>query len=235
MISILMPVYNTNSYDLHNSIDSCLEQTFKNFEIIIVNNSSNLDETIKTLDHYSANNKIKIFNCERHFDEKNISNALNCGLEKCSYDLVARMDSDDIMLPERLEKQYAYMLENSNVDILGTQIIINNLNITNHPLVITNKIAANSTWFLNHPTVLYKKQKIIDIGGYKNKPSYIVEDLELWFRCLTNGLVIHNLPEVLLKYNFNNNNETKKTEKMNNYHDYFNQIIKNFRDNNDIS
>ena len=234
MISILMPVYNTEPNDLEKSIQSCLNQTFINYELVIVNNQSDRVETLEVLEKYKTNKIIKVIDCPRQQDHKNISIALNYGLNFCNYELVVRMDSDDVMTSDRLEKQYYYLASNPEVDILGGQIIINNDIKTNHPRIVTKQFAAFSTWFLNHPTIMFRKSKIINIGGYKSKPKYIAEDHELWLRCLTNNYIIHNIPDVILYYKYHNNNETNKTQNMENYHYYMNEIINEFRVKNDI-
>ena len=234
MISILMPVYNTEKEDLIKSIESCLAQTINNYEIVIVDNGSDKEETIQVLDKYKSVDKIKVINCERKEEHKNFSLALNHGLKNCNYDLVARMDSDDVMVSTRLEKQYSYFLSNPDVDILGGQIIINNSNVTNHPHIVTKQIGAYSGWFLNHPTVMYKKQKIINVGGYRSKPIHIAEDYELWLRCLTNNFVIHNLPDVVVYYKYHDLNLTNKTQKMDNYYQYLKQVGEEYRIQNDI-
>lgn len=234
MISILMPVYNTDPNDLEKSIESCLNQTFTNYELIIVDNESDNSGTINIINKYKNNKTIKIVYCQREQESKNISVALNYGLTFCNYELVARMDSDDIMTQDRLKKQYEYFSKNPEVDVLGGQIIINNKDRTNHPKIITKNYAAFSTWLLNHPAVMFRKSKIMNIGAYKSKPKYIAEDYELWLRCLTNNYVLHNMPDVVLYYKYHNNNETSKTQNMQHYYDYMDQIINEFRVKNDI-
>ena len=234
MITILMPVYNTEKEDLEKSIESCLLQTFQDYELLIVDNYSDNEETISTLEKFKSNKKINIIKCERKQDHKNLSIALNLGLINSKHELIARMDSDDIMSPTRLEKQIKYFLDNPDVDILGGQIIINNSKVTNHPKVITKNFAAFSTWFLNHPTVMFKRKKIIDAGGYRSKPIYIAEDLELWLRCLTKNYIIHNLPDVLVNYKYTDSNLTNKTQNMQNYYSFLNQIMIEYRNQNDI-
>ena len=134
MISVLMPVYNTNPSFLREAIDSCLFQTIEDYEIVIVDNDSTDKQTIEILGEYSSQNKISIYKCKREDDKNNISMALNMGLKNCNYSLVARMDSDDIMFHDRLEKQIDYMDKNPEVDILGAQIkVFPNNYTTNHP------------------------------------------------------------------------------------------------------
>ena len=88
MISVLIPVYNTNPDFLKQCLDSCLYQTIEDYEIVIVNNGTTNKETLDILSQYSKEDKIKLFNCPREEGKKNLSIALNYGLEKCKFELV---------------------------------------------------------------------------------------------------------------------------------------------------
>jgi glycosyltransferase involved in cell wall biosynthesis len=202
MISVLIPVYNTKKEDLIECIDSVFEQTFTNFELILIDNESTNEDTIKILSLMAEQPRIKVFKCERQFGKKNLSVALNYGLQKCNFNLVARMDSDDIMLPERLQKQYEYMTDHPEVDILGTQLktMFEPQTTTQHPKYIPNFFYKCSTFFLSHPTVMFKKDKILSLGGYQESPDFIPEDYILWARALKAGMVIHNLTDTLVYY-----------------------------------
>jgi len=219
MISVLMPVYNTKSDYLFEAIKSTLFQSIANYEVIVVDNESTNKDTLHVLNNFSNNEKVKIFKCLRQEGRNNISIALNHGLNQCKYDLVARMDSDDIMLYDRLEKQFNYMTENIDVDILGAQIkVFPDGYVTNHPKIITNDIALNSSWFLNHPTIVYRKDKILDIGGYSDIPEHGAEDYKLWMTAFRSGLVIRNMPDVVLHYRSHGQNLTRKREKHQSYY-----------------
>ena len=203
MISVLMPVYNTSKQFLVSSLESCLNQTVNDYEIVVIDNGSSNDDTISILHEYSAKHaKVKVYKCPRQPDKKNLSVALNYGLTKCEYNLVARIDSDDLMTPDRLEKQLLYMRKNPDIDILGGQIfILQQRSITRHPPVITKKTPLQIHWFINHPTVMYRRDKILEIGGYKEVPVHFAEDYELWLRALTHGLQMRNLNEIIVHYN----------------------------------
>lgn len=220
MISILIPVYNTEPLFLQECFESCLAQTIQDYEIVVVNNGTSNPTTNKLLDAYSKKSeKFKILDCDRQPNKKNLSIALNYGLRNCKYNLVARMDSDDVMLPDRLEKQRKFLLEHSDVGVLGGQIKINpGGHVTNHPTNITKEVALSSFWFINHPTVMYRKDKILSIGGYKESPELFAEDYELWIKCLINNIKIKNLSDTLVNYRSHGNNLTKLTEKDPNYY-----------------
>ena len=124
MISILIPVYNTPANYLKDCLESCITQSFPDYEIVVVDNGSTNLETLDILNFYKLQKKINLFHCPRKKQKKNLSIALNYGLKKCKYNLVARMDSDDVMLKNRLKLQYDYFFKNKEVDILGGQIRI---------------------------------------------------------------------------------------------------------------
>jgi glycosyltransferase involved in cell wall biosynthesis len=219
MISVLIPVYNTPPLFLRECLESCLDQTIQDYEIVVVNNGTNNPATNSVLSAYNKNKKFKIFDCERQTDKKNLSIALNYGLQHCKYNLVARMDSDDVMIPDRLEKQRNFMLENPAVDVLGGQIHVSpDGYITNHPANVTKEIALGSFWFINHPTVMYRRDKILSIGGYKEYPELFAEDYELWVKCLINNIKIKNLPDTLVNYRSYGGNLTRLTETDPNYY-----------------
>ena len=200
-VSVLMPVYNTNPEHLKESIESVLNQTYQEFELVIVNNSSNSEKTLEVLEKYKSNPKVSVYDCEREEEKKNLSVALNLGISKTKYDLIARIDSDDNMLPERLEKQVKYMNENPNVSILGTQLVnMSSKKETSHPEDIHEFYYFENTHILNHPTVMFRKQDIVEVGGYPESPDKIPEDFILWTKALRAGKKIRNLSEVLVEY-----------------------------------
>lgn len=218
MISVLIPVYNTPAKFIRESINSSLKQTINDYEIIIVDNGSTSEETKTALSEYLDNDKVSIFHCEQQDGKNNISIALNLGLSKCNYEFVARMDSDDIMFHDRLQKQLDFMNKNPDADIIGAQIKVFPDNyVTRHPKIITNEIAKNSSWFINHPTVMFKKSKILEIGGYSDTPEFAAEDYVLWMTAIRSGLKIMNMPDTVLSYRSHGNNLTRKREKQQGY------------------
>lgn len=206
MISILIPVFNTDIRYIKQCLDSIEQQTYSEYEVIIVNDGSDEDISNFLHSYKLANSQTKYTVIDQ--EKRGISAALNTGIKLCQYDIIARMDADDIMLPDRLEKQIFY-IHQKEVDILGAQMILfGDLNFTtNHPLIIPKNVMAYLDWFMNHPTVMYKKQKIIDIGGYNSEYDGC-EDLELWCRALSNNLVLHNMSDIVLKHRRHKNNAT---------------------------
>ena len=136
--------------------------------------------------------------------EKNggLGPALNFGLSKCKNELVARMDSDDISLPNRFEKQIAFMTDNPEIDVLGCNV--EEFQSTPGDLKRVNQAPSSGRLFqysrwrnpINHPTVIFKKSVILAVGSYENVPFF--EDYYLWLRVLQDGYKIENLPDVLV-------------------------------------
>jgi glycosyltransferase involved in cell wall biosynthesis len=226
MISVIIPNYNTKFDYFCECIDSVVNQTFKEFEIIIVDNGSEIQNIEKYKKYVENISNLRFFVCERKSNKKNLSVALNFAIKNSKHELIARMDADDIMMPNRLEKQYNYFI-NNDVDILGGQLqYLDSSNVTNHPRIINKEIPINSIWFINHPTVMFKKHKILDIGLYQEEPEFIAEDYELWTRSLKNDLIIHNLNDIVIKYRVHDNNLTFK-DKSNPYYESLLQYIRN--------
>ncbi|MFW6383201.1 MAG: glycosyltransferase family 2 protein, partial [Nanoarchaeota archaeon] len=116
-VSVLMPAYNSQDY-ISDAIESILSQTYTDFEFVIIDDCST-DDTWKIIKKYAKNDKrIKAF---KNVKNSGVTVSLNNGLEKCSGDYIARMDSDDVSLPKRLEKQVE-VLENGKADVVGTNI-----------------------------------------------------------------------------------------------------------------
>ena len=231
MISIVMPVYNTPVDWLEQSVLSCLNQTLQNFELVIVDNDSTLKETKNFYKRIKNIDKIKIYNSFKQKGKRGVSTSINIGIKNSKYDFIARMDSDDWMYPERLEKQFNFLNTNKDVDVLGTQMkIVQTGFITRHPGVLTKENILNydTGWFINHPTVMFRKSLFEKIGLYAEEPEVFPEDYEMWSRCLAQNIKICNLQDCLLNYNQHGQNAstvhaTKKewTENLNNFKNRF--------------
>ena len=122
-ITVLMPVYNGEKY-LRQAVDSILNQTFKDFEFLIINDGST-DKTLAILQEYK-NKRVKIINNKKNIG---LTKSLNKGLKLAKGKYIARMDADDISLSNRLRKQIDFLDKHNKIGVLGTQMkIINNSN-----------------------------------------------------------------------------------------------------------
>lgn len=198
-ISVLMPAYNAEKY-IAVAIESILNQTFTNFEFIIIDDCSS-DKTWGIIKEYSQ----KDFRIIPLKNDKNvkISKTLNIGIEAARAKYIARMDADDYSYPERLEKQFNYMENNPDIVISGGNIEIcdENLFFLNvrkynyNDQDIRKKIFMYSPFC--HPAVIFKTNEIKKINMYNTKYNS-AEDYDMYFRIGNLGK-FGNIPEIILK------------------------------------
>lgn len=217
-ISIVMSTYKDGEY-LKSAIDSVLQQTSKNWELIIINDNSpdNTDEIIKS---YMKNDKRIIY--RKNKDNMGLIHNLNLGLELARADLVARIDSDDIWLDlNKLEKQKKYLDTHPECGLLGSfSIAIDNtgqklfdINFpTEHISIYKNMLLKNC---FTHSSVIFRKSLANIVGKYDVNHKY-VEDYGLWLK-LGRISRVENLPEYLVGYRVNKQGitQTKYTEQIN--------------------
>ena len=201
-----MPVYNGEKY-IKDTIESVLNQTYKDFEFIIVDDGST-DNTL---------NIIKVFNDERikiiEVNHGGIVNALNTGLDMATGEYIVRVDSDDISLPERFEKLLEYMENNRDVVVCGSWAKTINTNgevmggLKYPPIdhVDIKKYLLLHNPFI-HPSVIIRKDILNKSGKYKKYKHN--EDYELWSRVLRYGQG-HNIPEELILYRIHDGQITR--------------------------
>jgi len=201
-ISVLMPVYNAEKY-VSLAVDSILNQTFLDFEFIVINDGST-DGTLDILQRYAQqDSRIRLISREN----KGLVATLNEGLALAKAPLIARMDADDIALPERFSKQYKYLNKNTEVVLVGGRCVA--IDSCGDSMALWNQLTSfddiqdqhlNS---LNgsavaHPSMMFRKEVVQAVGGYLAE-SYPAEDLDLLLRVSDEGS-IENLEDVILKY-----------------------------------
>lgn len=199
--SVLLSVYRKENPEyLKQSIDSIFTQTVSPTEIVMVEDGPLTDELYKVLDGYKKDPRWKAVPLPENVG---LGKALNAGLEACSYELVARMDTDDIAKPERFEKQLAAFAADPELSLCGTQAAEfrdTPENVTAHKKVpLTDEEIrqyARKRNPFNHPTVMYKKSEVLRAGSYQHAMWF--EDYYLWARMLAQGSKTRNLPEELL-------------------------------------
>jgi len=225
VISVVIPIYNTSPEYFRECIESILVQTLDAFEVLVVDNGST-EEHYKEYDALCQDPRIHLHKIERVEGMKNLSRAVNHGIKNSKFDLVARMDADDVMVRNRLQKQVDYF-KNNEVDILGGGIrFMGTSNIKSHPKVISLEYPLTDYWVMNHPTVAFRKDKVVEIGGYSEKPEYLAEDYELWTRALSRGLKLENIQEVLVHYRVTSSSLTNLDKSNKKY----NLLISHIRD-----
>lgn len=194
-ITVLMPVYNAEKY-LKEAVESILTQTFTDFEFLIIDDGST-DKSIEVVNSYD-DNRIRLVKNMRNMG---ISKTLNKGVKLASADLIARMDADDISLPERLEKQLAFMERNPEYAMLSSNV--EKINEKGESLGHYNPNPRILYFYLvfhcfgiYHPTVMYRKEAVLDVGMYPETHS---EDYRLWIKLIRNYRFSY-VRDILLKY-----------------------------------
>jgi glycosyltransferase involved in cell wall biosynthesis len=198
-ISVVMPAYNVEHY-LRESIESIRNQTFTDYEFIIINDGST-DGTKGILDSFSEiDSRIKAF----HQKNKGVASALNLGCRHARGQYIAIMNADDISLPSRLEKQIRYLERHPEIGIVGTWLDVvdeygtttGNWYMASLPGVVKWNLSFGAA--LAHGTVLMRRSIIRGLKYYTKSKIYN-EDYDLWFRAA--GVIkLANMPEVLYKY-----------------------------------
>lgn len=206
-VSIIMSVYNEIETEVELSINSILNQTYLNLEIIIVIDNPNNEALIKKIKKYSEkDNRIKCI-----YNDKNIglANSLNKGLKISTGDYIARMDADDISYPLRIEKQVEYLEKNKDIFLLGCQaekIDDKNIKIGNIKYVcdysIIKILMKYRSCFL-HPAIIFRREVLLETGGYRNFPC--AQDYDFFSRIIDLGYRGENLSETLIKYRVREN------------------------------
>ncbi|MES2308267.1 MAG: glycosyltransferase [Verrucomicrobiota bacterium] len=204
MISVVLPVHNAEA-TLEECISSIVKQTYRAFELIVVNNAST-DRSNAVIQSWINRDK-RI----RKVDEprKGLVFAFNRGMAEVKGEWIARMDADDVAHPERFEKQINYLLKNSNIDVLGTQIQMFGSKTKTTDFPLTHDGIVIDFCFRNciaHPTVLIRRERIKFLGypqGYDISDDYVQ-----WVRWSQN-YQFANLAEPLLNYRVHSSQITR--------------------------
>lgn len=213
LVSIIFASYNAEKY-IEEAVDSIINQTYDNLEIIIVDDCSS-DDTWKILEKYaSKDNRIVLY---RNQENSKLPFSLNFAIKKANGKYLARMDADDISLPIRIEEQVRFMETNEDIGICGTAVELFGENvkkyILNHPIEHAEmKTRLLFSVCFNHPTVMIRKS-ILKNNVLKYHLEYVnSQDYELWSR-LCEITKMANINKVLLKYRIVNNSITVTTDK----------------------
>ena len=202
-ISVVMSVYNGEKW-LNEAIDSILNQTFKDFEFIIINDGSN-DRTYEILNSYN-DKRLRIIN---HKSNRGLITRLNEGLDQSNGKYVARMDADDISLPERFKIQIDFLESNPDIGICGTSLNVfyssskkdNWMPPTDHDSIMCKMLFVNVIY---HPTVMMRSSLLNEYSLQYDKNMKHVEDYDFWVRC-GEKFKLTNINNVLVKRRMHNN------------------------------
>ncbi|MDY3305069.1 MAG: glycosyltransferase [Clostridia bacterium] len=210
--SVLMSVYGgDNAQDFKTALESVtVNQITKPLQVVIVQDGivpPIFDEIIEEV-------KQRIFDIEflilKKSKNEGLAAALNDGLALCKYDWVARMDSDDISTPDRFKKQIAFLEENTDISVLGGAIaefknIVGDICSERHVKLTHNEIKQMAKFRtpMNHVSVMYKRNEILEVGGY-NKNFGKLEDYKLWVDLIIAGKTLANIDDVIVNVRIGN-------------------------------
>jgi glycosyltransferase involved in cell wall biosynthesis len=206
LVSVLIPFKSPGDF-FEDCLISVVNQSLKNFEVVLISDEAD-SQALSIANNFRSAfpHLIKIFSSPG----KGIVEALNFGIEQCSASLIARMDADDIMLPNRLLIQSKYLNDNPEISILGTQvkhIDERGIEIVGRNSYVVGRENLRAALLngceLAHPTVMFRKNIIQTLSGYRKQFQY-AEDYDLWLRA-REITQIDNLEQVLLLYRLHSN------------------------------
>jgi GT2 family glycosyltransferase len=224
-VSVLVSSYNTKFVYIRECLESIRAQNGHfGIELVWMNDgsdelSSKLLES--ELEHFRKSTRFTRIIYNRSYVNMGLGPTLNQGLQLCTCDLVVKMDSDDIMVPDRIKKQLEFMREHPDCMMAGANLHmfrseLDNpkervlLQSTNHPQEITLDWLrqTRSDWFMNHPTMIYRKSAVLEVGNYNPDIKKCSEDYDLELRMLKRYGRLLNMPDILLYYRIHEDQST---------------------------
>jgi glycosyltransferase involved in cell wall biosynthesis len=200
-ISVLMTVYNSRQY-VAEAAQSILDQTFRDFEFIIIDDGSSDDSLAILKQLAETDSRVRLVSRPN----TGLARALNEGLDLAESEFVARMDADDVSLPQRFEKQIAYLRSHPDCVAVGSQAV--NIDPYGMPLLrrdvklthdeIDAELMQGKGGAMIHPAVMMRRDAVLAAGKYRHEYNTL-EDLDLFLRLAERGKLA-NLPDVLLHY-----------------------------------
>ena len=218
--SVLMSVYKNDNPDfLKIALESIYEkQTRKPDEIVVVFDGELTPELYTVLDKFKENKEDVVFYYPQEVNQ-GLGQALRIGSEKCTGDYIFRMDADDISVPERFEKQLAYIGANPEIDVLGTDIAEFDISPDEemrlricpekHNDIIRMGKKRNP---MNHVSVCMKRSALEKCGGYET--LLLLEDYYLWLKMIASGCKLENMHEALVYVRVGNGFDSKRSSKV---------------------
>lgn len=201
LISVAMPVYNAQRF-LAEAMESLLAQTLAAFEVVTINDGST-DASGQILENFAKRDpRVRVITTPNG----GVAKALNRCIDEARGKYLARMDADDVAMPDRFEKQAAYLDAHAECVCVGGQVMViepfgSPLHVAEHALdheTIDRELMNGRGWAMVHPAVMMRRQAVIDAGKYRLQYNHS-EDLDLFLRLAERGKMA-NLPDVVLRY-----------------------------------
>lgn len=201
LVSVVMPAFNERPDMISDAINSILQQTYKNVELHIFDDSTK-EETKDAIDIFASDSRVNI---HRSPERVGFIKSLNKGLETSTGKYIARMDGDDFSHPDRFEREVSFLEANPDVMVVGGQ-----MNIMDEDGRITSSRSYPTGGLklflfscarnpLAHPTTMMRRE-VVDKGYRYDESLKMSEDLDFWLRLMNDGYKIANLPDTLINY-----------------------------------
>ena len=212
VVSVVMATFNESADIIKKSIESILNQTFTDFELLIIDDSTR-EETKMVIDSLSEDSRVRVIRGKKRIG---FAKGLNLGFSQAKGQFIARMDGDDISMKNRLELQVNYLKKHPHISVVGGSMYI--IDETDE-VISYRKYPTSGFMFrilstyrtpLAHPTVMLR-QECVEKGFYYDESFFRAEDLELWLRLQKNGFNLANMKNYLLKYRVCGDLSNKRT------------------------
>ena len=212
-VSILLCVYNSDVSLLSEVIKSIDNQTYKEYEVLIINDGTTDINTIKYLDELRGKQGYTVYDNKQNLG---LIDSLNLGIDMCNGEYIARFDDDDISSEIRLERQVQFLDENKNISVLGAHAEIVNsdlLRTTTKKFPSSKDIKKYLPYRcpVSHSLVMFRRKDVINAGKYESIYKGC-EDYALWLNMISKGYELDNLQEVLGKTKFTVEDANKRSK-----------------------
>jgi glycosyltransferase involved in cell wall biosynthesis len=199
-VSVVMPALNAER-TIAESLESLAKQTFTDFEVVVVDDGSS-DRTAEIASGFAGRVQVRVI---RHESPLGVARSINDGLAATDSELVARLDSDDLALPNRFERQVGWMDGQPSVGVCGSHMTMfeegsEQRSVLAHPTLSSEiRTALVQRCAIAHPSVVFRRAVIDRVGNYDERFDF-AEDYELWCRASLLGVQFANVPEPLTLY-----------------------------------
>ena len=217
-ISCIIPCFNEDPTILRRSLTSIINQTYNNFECLVIDESTNAKTVEACREICNSDPRFHYFHPEQRVG---LAGSLNLGIQEAKGEFIARFDSDDICSSKRFSLQVKFLDENPEIGVVGSSLAIidNQGDVIGHRVYPSNHESIEKKFIFSngmaHPTVMFRKSVLQTSGGAYDPTFRYAEDLEFWLRLLNCKVIFANLSEPLVKYRQQFTNRSKENWKCN--------------------
>ena len=206
LVSVIVPIYNSERF-LSETIESILNQSYRNLEIILINDGST-DNSKQICKEYSTKDKRIVYIKK---ENGGVVTARNDGITKATGEYILPVDSDDIIKNTYIEKAVDVMVKNENIGIVycKAEFIGGKTGYWDLPEFTIENILKDNCIFV---TALFKRTDWVNVGGYKDYVKDSTEDYDFWLSLIENGVKVYRIPEILFQYRIRENSRSTKSK-----------------------